>query len=364
MLLYEYEAKASLKHYGIPVFPGEVTSSADKIITIIQDLGVPVIIKLQSAAEKLRPAHIAYNLDEALNHIRPLLSDHQKVHKVLIEPFVPSNTQLFLEISNNYTLAQPVMRAFILTPESSNQDAVQEAINPLIGLHDYQIRNIAGNLSLPEEHWDTFSAIARNLYRCFIESDATQVEINPLVITVDNSLVAQSCSMSIDDNALFRHGDLAINDIQRFNVHRNSLRSNTTGGKLGCIVNGMGPKLAIMDMLSYRENGPDIASIMDIGSATKVAQVTHALEILLAQPEIQVILIQLAGGSSGYDIIAEAIIKAYEKKMPPPTLIAHFQGAKASLGKELLLTANIPVLLPASLSDAVQLALTTIYELR
>lgn len=367
MLLYEYEAKTRLQKYGIPIPAGELTSSADELYHVASRFGVPVLLKPQLQSTSPRLHKVAFSPDEARNFILPLLADHEAVQKVLVEPVIESQDEISLRIFGDYSLGQPVMEAFYTKSQGQftagtqmDTGYIREAINPLVGIHRYQIRNIAGSLLLPEEHWELFSWIAHNLYQCYVDNDATLIELNPLMITSSNQLLVQGCIMEIDDNALFRHADLAINDIGRFNHHRTGLRILKSDSALGCVVNGIGQKLAITDMIAdiHQELPPPY--LIDVGWGVKTSQVNHALEIFLSHPTIRVILISLSGGTTGCDTFSHGIINVYRNAPRHLPLIVHFQGTKSLEAQEILRNGDVPSSFSTSFSQAVQSAIAIV----
>src|SRR5512147_40663 len=222
MKLHEYQSKTIFAKYGIPIPKGRVAATADEAKHIAEELGGRVVIKSQvlvGGRGKAGGVKVARDADEASNFAQQILSMHIKglpVRKVLVDEAAAIEHEIYFSITNDRAAKKPVMIASAsggvdieevaaTTPEK----IVKVYIDPLLGLRDYQARDIAAAIDLPRELWRDFSRIAAGLWRAYLESDATLAEINPLVITKDNRLVALDGKMILDDNALFRHSDLA-----------------------------------------------------------------------------------------------------------------------------------------------------------
>jgi succinyl-CoA synthetase beta subunit len=235
------------------------------------------------------------------------------------------------------------------TPEK----IIREHIDPFLGLRDYQARNLASSIRLPREHWKAFTDIARNLFRCFQETDATLAEINPLVITGQGTLIALDGKISIDDNALYRHPDLAdMRDLQaeppeETRAREAGLSFIKLDGDIGCMVNGAGLAMTTMDItsdiarkLGLQGSGP--ANFLDIGGGAKADKVATALRIILSDPKVKAVLLNIFGGITRGDEVARGILQAREEVKMDLPLVVRLVGTNAAEGRKIIDDANIP----------------------
>jgi succinyl-CoA synthetase beta subunit len=222
MKLHEYQSKQIFARYGIPIPKGRVAATAEEAKTIAEELGSRVVIKSQvlvGGRGKAGGIRLAKSPEEARDLATQILSMEIKglpVRKVLVDEAAGISKEIYLGITNDRAARKPVMMASAAGGVDIEEVArttpgkiIKVHIDPLLGLRDYQARDLAVGIDLPKEHWRTFGQIAHGLWQTYLENDATLAEINPLVITADNRLVALDGKMVIDDNALFRHVDLA-----------------------------------------------------------------------------------------------------------------------------------------------------------
>src|SRR5512140_2615434 len=222
MKLHEYQSKAIFAKYGIPIPKGRVAATAEEAKHIAEELGGRVVIKSQvlvGGRGKAGGVKVAKNADEAGEFAGQILAMHIKglaVRKVLVDEAAAIEHEIYFSITNDRAAKKPVMIASAAggvdieeVAATTPEKIVKVHIDPLLGLRDYQARDIAASIDLPRENWKEFAKVAAGLWRVYSETDATLAEINPLVITQDKHLLAVDGKMLIDDNALFRHGDLA-----------------------------------------------------------------------------------------------------------------------------------------------------------
>jgi succinyl-CoA synthetase beta subunit len=318
---------------------------------------------------------VAQNADDAQEKARQILGMNIKghtVHKVLIDPAANIQKEIYLGITNDRAAAMPVLMASaeggveIEEVNRTNPDAIiREHIDPFVGLHGYQTVNVALGIDLPREHWRAFSRITQALYRCFIESDATLAEINPLVITGEGDLIALDGKMAIDDNALSRQKELAeMRDTSAEPKAETQARAAGISyvkldGQIGCMVNGAGLAMTTMDMtkLYGAEDGIGPANFLDIGGGAQADQVAIALRIILSDPNVRVVLFNIFGGITRGDEVARGIIEAYNDVQPVVPMIIRLQGTNAQEGLEIINQAQISNLITAqTLTEAAQKA--------
>ena len=240
------------------------------------------------------------------------------------------------------------------TPEK----IIKVNIDPLLGLRDYQARDIAASIDLPRDYWKDFGKLASGLWRVYTENDATLAEINPLVITKDKRLVALDGKMMIDDNSLYRHPDLAeMRDIdeessQETEARKYGLSYVKLDGEIGCMVNGAGLAMGTMDIVKLFGGSP--ANFLDIGGGAQADKVTAALRIILSDPKVKAVLINIFGGITRCDEVARGVIAALKELRTNIPMVVRLVGTNEAEGRKLLADANL--ITATSLADAAQKA--------
>jgi succinyl-CoA synthetase beta subunit len=376
--LHEYQSKTRFAEFGIPTPKGKVASTPDEVFAIAQEMGGPVVVKSQVLAGgrgKEGGIKLAKTPEEARDLAAGILNTLKikglVVRKVLVDPATPPQSEIYLGITNDRTTGKPLLMASseggveIEEVNRTNPQAIiREHIDPALGLHDFQTKNVASAINLPREHWDAFSKIALNLWRCYVANDATLAEINPLAIVEGNQLLALDGKMIIDDNALYRHPDLAaMRDVEAEPTSERMAREAgisyvQLNGQIGCMVNGAGLAMTTMDMIKLyggNEYGP--ANFLDVGGGAQADKVATALRIILSEPNVKSILINIFGGITRGDEVARGMIQAYNEVKPQVPIVIRLQGTNAKEGREIIETANIPNLFgAATLTEAAQKA--------
>lgn len=377
MNLHEYQSKSRFGDYGIPIPRGKVAQTPDEAFAIATELGSPVVVKAQvlvGGRGKAGGIKLAKTPEEARQRAQEILGMSIKgltVEKVLIDPASTIAKEIYLGITNDRASARAVLMASseggveIEEVARTNPDAIiREYIDPFMGLHAYQAINVALGIDLPRDHWRAFTAIAQQLYACFKESDATLAEINPLVITGDGELLALDGKMIIDDNALDRQPELAaLRDTSAEPEAERQAREAGISyvkldGQIGCMVNGAGLAMTTMDMTKLYGGG-DIgpANFLDIGGGARADKVAMALRIILSDPNVRSVLLNIFGGITRCDEVARGVIEAYNAVRPTVPIIIRLQGTNAREGREIVDAAAIPNLISAgTLTEAAQKA--------
>jgi succinyl-CoA synthetase beta subunit len=317
---------------------------------------------------------VAKNAEEAREIAQTILGMDIKGHtveKVLIDPASNIASEIYLGVTNDRAAGKPVIMASseggieIEIVAKENPDAIiKEHVDPLLGLRGYQITNIASDINLPREHWRAFDNIIRGLYACYMKNDAVLAEINPLVITGQNELVALDGKMIIDDNALSRHPELedkrdsSAESREEVQAREADLSYVKLGGQIGCMVNGAGLAMTTMDMTKlYGGNDYGPANFLDIGGGAKADKVAAALRIILADSNVKSVLFNIFGGITRGDEVAKGIIEAYNEVKPDLPMVIRLNGTNAEEGRQIIEQANIPTLISAStLTEAAQKA--------
>ncbi|MEK7329128.1 MAG: ATP-grasp domain-containing protein, partial [Chloroflexota bacterium] len=235
---------------------------------------------------------------------------------------------------------------------------IREHINPFLGLRDYQARNLAAGIGLPREHWRAFGQMAAGLYQTYWETDATLAEINPLVINGANQLVALDGKIVVDDNALFRHLDLAdMRDVDEeapaeTEARKYGLSYVKLDGEIGCMVNGAGLAMGTMDIISHFGGKP--ANFLDVGGGAGADKVAAALRIILSDKNVKAVLLNIFGGITRCDEVARGILKALEEVKTNVPMVVRLVGTNEEEGRRLL--ADASMITATSLADAAQKA--------
>ncbi|MBN2117617.1 MAG: ADP-forming succinate--CoA ligase subunit beta [Anaerolineales bacterium] len=371
MKLHEYQSKMIFAKYGIPIPKGRVAATADEAKHIAEELGGRVVIKSQvlvGGRGKAGGVKVARDPKEAGEFAQQILSMHIKglpVRKVLVDEAAAIEHEIYFSITNDRAAKKPVMIASAsggvdieevaaTTPEK----IVKVHVDPLLGLRDYQARDIAASIDLPRELWRDFSRIASGLWRAYLETDATLAEINPLVITKGNHLVALDGKMMIDDNSLFRHPDLAeIRDVDEeapaeTEARRHGLSFIKLEGDIGCMVNGAGLAMTSMDIVKLFGGEP--ANFLDIGGGAGADKVAAAMRIILSDPNVKAVLLNIFGGITRCDEVARGILTAMDEVKPNVPMVVRLVGTNAEEGRHLLENANMTT--AETLADAAKKA--------
>jgi succinyl-CoA synthetase beta subunit len=371
MKLHEYQSKNIFARYGIPIPKGRVAITAYEAREITKELGGRAVIKSQvlvGGRGKAGGIKVANNAEEAETIANRILGMEIKglpVRKVLVDEAAEIKQEIYLGITNDRAARKPVMMASAaggveieevarLTPEK----ILKVHIDPLLGLKDYQARDLAAGMDLPRDHWRLFGQIASALWRAYSDCDATLAEINPLVITKDNRLIALDGKMIIDDNALFRHPDIAdLRDLDvevasEIEARKHGLSFIKLDGNIGCMVNGAGLAMTSMDIIKLFGGEP--ANFLDIGGGAGADKVAAALRIILSDPNVKAVLFNIFGGITRCDEVARGILAALDEVKPNVPMVVRLVGTNAEEGRQMLENANM--ITAETLADAAQKA--------
>jgi succinyl-CoA synthetase beta subunit len=369
MKLQEYQAKQIFMRFGVPIPRGRVTTTAAEAKQIAEELGGKVVIKAQvlvggrGKAGGIRLARSPKEAEEIATAILGMEVKGLPVRKILVDEGVSITKEIYLGIINDRTTRRPVIMASSAggvdieeIAQHSPEKIIKIYIDPLLGLRDYQARDIAMGIDLPRALWRPFSEIAKGLWRAYQESDATLAEINPLVINAENKLMALDGKILVDDNALFRHADL--NDLRdmdseaiaEIEARKYGLSYIQLDGYIGCLVNGAGLAMATMDMIKLAGGEP--ANFLDIGGGAGAEKVTAALRIILSDSNVKAILVNIFGGITRCDEVARGILAAMAEIKPKVPMVIRLVGTNAEEGARLL--QNAKSITAETLADAAQ----------
>jgi len=371
MKLHEYQSKQYFSKFGIPIPKGRVAGTALEARTIAEELGDQVVVKAQvlvggrGKAGGIRLARSPEDAQEVASQILSMEIKGLPVRKVLVDEASLIAQEIYLGITNDRAVRKPVMMASsaggveIEEVARTNPEAIIKIhIDPLLGLKDYQARDIAAGIDLPREYWRKFGVIANGLWQAYSESDATLAEINPLVITKDQQLLALDGKMVLDDNALFRHPDLAdLRDLDaevpsEIEARKYGLSFIKLDGNIGCMVNGAGLAMTTMDIIKLFDGEP--ANFLDIGGGAGSDKVASALRIILSDPNVKVVLFNVFGGITRCDEVARGILTALDEIKLKVPMIVRLVGTNAEEGRKILADANM--ITAQTLVDAAQKA--------
>lgn len=371
MKLHEYQSKTIFAKYGIPIPKGRVAATAEEAKQIAEELGGRAVIKAQvlvGGRGKAGGVKVAKNSDEAAEFASQILAMSIKglrVRKVLVDEAAGIAHEIYFSITNDRAAKKPVMIASAAggvdieeVAATTPEKIIKVHVDPLLGLRDYQARDIAASIDLPRELWRDFSKIATSLWNVYRENDAELAEINPLVITKDNKLVALDGKMLIDDNSLFRHTDLAeIRDIDEeapaeTDARRHGLSFIKLDGNIGCMVNGAGLAMTSMDIVKLFGGEP--ANFLDIGGGAGADKVAAAMRIILSDPNVKAVLFNIFGGITRCDEVARGILVAMDQVKPKVPMVVRLVGTNAEEGRKLLENANM--ITAETLADAAKKA--------
>ncbi len=364
--LHEYQAKRRFHEFGIPVPLGKVAHTADEAATIAQEIGGVVVVKAQvftggrGKAGGVKLAKTPFDARTHASHILGMDIKGHTVHKVLIDPGANIKTELYLSITNDRAARRPLLMCSAeggMDIEEVNrtmpEKIVRLHIDPLLGLRSYQIVEVASQIDLPRHLWRQFDKVCRALYECYKQSDATLCEINPLAIVEENGeeiLKALDGKMSLDDNALYRQKKLATQrdtsaePLEEIEAREAELSYVKLDGQIGCMVNGAGLAMATMDMTGFFGEQYSIgpANFLDIGGGAGPEKVASALRIILADPNVRAILINIFGGITRCDDVARGLLAALDEVKTELPLVIRLVGTNQEEGLRIIEEANLP----------------------
>ncbi|MCL2675264.1 MAG: ADP-forming succinate--CoA ligase subunit beta [Firmicutes bacterium] len=374
MKIHEYQAKELLIKYGVNAQVGAVVTDVNDAAQAAQCLGGEVfVVKAQVHAGgrgKAGGVKLCRSLDEVTAAAQTILgmqmvtpqtgADGKIVNKILIDKGVKIAKEFYLSITMADT---PVVVASgeggteIEETAATNRDAIVRQVVPFeTGLKDYHARNVGKKIGIPANLMRDFSTMLKGMYRVFTEKDCSLVEINPLVITEDGTLLALDAKMSFDDNALFRHPDVlalrdeAEEDVKEAEAAKYGLSYVSLDGDIGCMVNGAGLAMATMDIIKAYGGRP--ANFLDVGGSASAEKVAAAFKILLADKNVKAILVNIFGGIMKCDVIAEGIISAAKEVNLAVQLVVRLDGTNVNEGKERLRTSGLKLIAAGDLGEA------------
>jgi len=385
MNLHEYQAKQLIAKYGISVPKGIAIKSPDELDQSIAQLDSSAyVIKAQIHAGgrgKAGGVKIVTSKKEAAEVVNSLLHkklvtyqnnpDGQPVDTLLIEESCDIKKELYFSIlvdrqSEKIVVIASSAGGMEIEEISKNnpEKIIKETCSPINGLMDYQSRNIAFALGLPNEMINDFVKFARSAFKSFIENNLALLEINPLVIDSHKKIIALDCKINVDDNALYKQKTLAElrdwsqNDSKEAEAFAAGLNYIALNGNIGCMVNGAGLAMATMDLIKLCGGEP--ANFLDVGGGATAETVAKAFKIILDDKNVQVVLVNIFGGIMRCDIIAEGIIAAIKEVDIKIPIVVRLEGTNVDLGKKLLQTSGLNIKAANTLTEAATIATSLI----
>jgi succinyl-CoA synthetase beta subunit len=388
MNIHEYQAKELLQKFDVATTRGRVASSLEDAEQIARELGdVDIVVKAQIHAggrgkgtftngfkggvHVLKtPAEVG---DVAAKMLGQILVTHQtgsagrQVNKVLVAESADIAREIYFAVLVDRASAAPVIVASTeggveieAVAAKSPEKIIREPINPLAGLQPYQTRKLAKQLGFESSQLKSASKLFEGLYRTFIAYDCSMVEVNPLVVTTKGNVLALDAKFNFDDNALYRHPeiaalrDIAEEDPREVEASKHGLNYIGLDGNIACLVNGAGLAMATMDIIKFYGGEP--ANFLDVGGGATEEQVTEAFKILIADKKVKAILVNIFGGIMKCDIIALGIINAAKTLQLSVPLVVRLEGTNVEAGKKLIAESGLAVIAADDLADAAQKA--------
>jgi succinyl-CoA synthetase beta subunit len=385
MKIHEYQGKEIFKRYGVPVPRGILALTPDDAEKAARELGSKVVVVKAQIHAGGRGKGGGVKLAKSPQEARELASkmlgmmlkthqtgpEGQKVRKLYIEEGLEIARELYLGV----TLDRVTSRVtFMASSEggveieevaaSHPEKILREAVDPAVGFLDYQGRKLAFGLGLSGESVGKFVHFCRAVYRAYVETDASLAEINPLVILKDGGVIALDSKMNFDENALYRHKDIAeLRDIdeedeREAKAKEHDLAYISLDGNIGCMVNGAGLAMATMDTIKLVGGQP--ANFLDVGGGATKEKVTAAFKLILADPSVKAVLVNIFGGIMKCDVIADGVVAAAKEVKLSVPLVVRLEGTNVEKGKEILKGSGLPIIAADNLRQAAEKAVAAL----
>ena len=379
MNIHEYQGKEVLRQYGVTVPRGKVAFTVEEAVEAAKELGSAVtVVKAQIHAGgrgKAGGVKIARSLDEVRQHASELLGKvlvtHQtgpegkEVKRLLIEEGCDIKKEYYVGVVVDRGTGRVVMMAseeggteIEEVAARSPEKIFKEVIDPLTGLLPFQARRLAYSINIPNELVNKAADFMMKLYKAFVDKDCSLAEINPLVVTGSGEVMALDAKLNFDSNALFRHPeilelrDLDEEDEKEIQASKYDLSYIALSGNIGCMVNGAGLAMATMDIIKYYGGEP--ANFLDVGGGASKEKVTEAFKIILSDPNVKGIFVNIFGGIMRCDVIAEGVVAAAREVGLDKPLVVRLEGTNVQLGKEILNKSGLNIVAADSMADGAQ----------
>jgi succinyl-CoA synthetase beta subunit len=379
MNIHEYQGKELLKQYGVKVPEGKVAFTVEEAVEAAKQLGTSVVVvKAQIHAGgrgKAGGVKVAKSLDEVRTYATEILGKvlvtHQtgpegkEVKRLLIEQGCDIKKEYYVGVVVDRATGSVVMMAseeggmdIEEVAEHSPEKIFKEVIDPAVGMQAYQARKLAYAINIPTELVNKTVSFMLSLYKAFVDKDCSIAEINPLVVTGSGDVMALDAKMNFDSNAIFRHKDIqALRDLseedeKEIEASKFDLSYIALDGNIGCMVNGAGLAMATMDIIKYYGGEP--ANFLDVGGGATAEKVTGAFKIILSDPSVKGIFVNIFGGIMKCDIIAQGVVEAAKQVNLDRPLVVRLEGTNVDLGKKLLNESGLNIVSADSMADGAQ----------
>ena len=377
MKIHEYQGKQLLQKFQVPVPLGGVAETSEDARQVAETLGTgPFVVKAQIHAGGrgkgggIKPAATPEEVEQVAGQILGMTlvtpqtgPEGRLVEKILVEQAQDISQELYLGIVVDRSLGRPAImmsaaggmeieEVAARTPEA----IVKEAVNPAVGLMPYQARNLAFGVGLAPELLRSATSFIQNLYKVFVSLDCSLAEINPLVVTKKGEMLALDAKINLDDNALFRHHDLAAledpneMDSLEYEAQKHHLNYIRLTGTIGAMVNGAGLAMATMDLI--KAGGAEPANFLDVGAGATPQMIADGFRIILSDPNVKVMLINIFGGLLRCDRLAQGVIQAVKEADVKVPIIIRLEGTNVEEGRQLLADSGIAFTVTSDMQDA------------
>ncbi|ALC90997.1 succinyl-CoA synthetase subunit beta [Bacillus sp. FJAT-18017] len=379
MNIHEYQGKEVLKKYGVAVPNGKVAFTVEEAVEAARELGSQVcVVKAQIHAGgrgKAGGVKVAKNLDEVRTYAEEILGKtlvtHQtgpegkEVKRLLIEEGCDIKKEYYIGLVLDRATSRVVLMAseeggteIEEVAEKTPEKIFKEEIDPVIGLQAFQARRIAFNINIPKELVNQAVKFMTSLYQAYIEKDCSIAEINPLVVTGDGKVMALDAKLNFDSNALYRQKDildlrdLEEEDPKEIEASKYDLSYIALDGNIGCMVNGAGLAMATMDIVKHY--GGDPANFLDVGGGATAEKVTEAFKIILSDPKVKGIFVNIFGGIMKCDVIATGVVEAAKQIGLSVPLVVRLEGTNVEIGKQILRDSGLNIVAAESMADGAE----------
>ncbi len=389
MKIHEYQAKELLRNYGVPTPRGVACFSVDEAVAAAHKLGGKVwVVKAQIHAGgrgKGGGVKVAKSVDEVRDWASRILGmqlkthqtgpEGQKVRRLLIEEGADIRKELYVGL----VVDRGTQEVCVMASSEGGMDIEEVAahtpekihkafVDPQTGLTDAQADDLARKIGIPAASVSKARAILQSLYRAFRETDASLAEINPLILTGTGDVIALDAKMNFDDNALYRHDDIvALRDLDEedaaeIEASKHGLSYISLDGNIGCLVNGAGLAMATMDTIKLYGGEP--ANFLDVGGGATTEKVTEAFKLMLRNPGLRAILVNIFGGIMKCDVIATGVVEAARQVKLAVPLVVRMKGTNEDLGKKILAESGLPIISAGNMAEAGQKVVAAAREAR
>jgi succinyl-CoA synthetase beta subunit len=379
MNVHEYQGKEILRNYGVKVPNGKVAFTVEEAVEAAKELGTSVVVvKAQIHAGgrgKAGGVKVAKNLDEVRTYATEILGKtlvtHQtgpegkEVKRLLIEEGCDIKKEYYIGLVLDRATSRVVLMAseeggteIEEVAEATPEKIFKEEIDPVLGLMPYQARRIAFNINIPKELVNQAVKFMMGLYNAYIDKDCSIAEINPLVVTGDGQVMALDAKLNFDSNALYRqkavleYRDLEEEDPKEIEASKYDLSYISLDGNIGCMVNGAGLAMATMDIVKHY--GGDPANFLDVGGGATAEKVTEAFKIILSDPNVKGIFVNIFGGIMKCDVIATGVVEAAKQVGLQVPLVVRLEGTNVDLGKQILNESGLNIIAAESMADGAE----------